>query len=199
VKRRILLPVVLTSMMTLAGCSTQNTLNNNTAVSNATASNTTSQPSASKKKDQTVIIGAKNYQGADNLHKFETAADANPKDVKAQIDAGISAYVNGDYQAAIKYYKAGIAADPKNVIPYNNLGNVYLRSLKQPQQALPYYKKATQVNPKYAFGWINLAQCEAQLGDKAAAKAAIQSGLKSVPTTDKNYKIMQADLQLLNK
>ncbi len=144
-----------------------------------------------------MIVGGDAYQGKDKLAKLEQDAAAHPSDAKAQIQAGISAYVNGDMQKAITYYHKAIADDPKNALPYNNLGNVYFRGLKQPKEALQYYQKATQVDPTYAFGWWNLALCEIDLGDKSAAKTALQQGLSKVPKDDPHYKNLQDTLKTL--
>lgn len=154
-------------------------------------------PSVSTNGHGGLIVGGEAYQGQNNLANYEKAAEARPSDAQAQIQAGISAYVNGDMQKAIGYYQRAISDDPKNVIPYNNLGNVYYRGLKQPKEALQYYQKATQVDPSYGFGWLNLGLCELDLGDKSAAKAAFQHGLSKVSKNDPLYKSFQDNLKKL--
>lgn len=154
-------------------------------------------PSVSTNGHGGLIVGGEAYQGQENLAKYEKDADAHPSDANAQIQAAISAYVNGDMQKAISYYKKAISDDPKNPVPYNNLGNVYFRGLKQPKEALPYYQKATQVDPSYAYGWLNLGLCQLQLGDKSAAKAAFQQGLSKTSKNDPLYKAFQDNLKKL--
>ncbi|MCL6599138.1 MAG: tetratricopeptide repeat protein [Alicyclobacillus macrosporangiidus] len=154
-------------------------------------------PSVSPNGHGGLIVGGEAYQGQANLAKYEKDADTHPSDAHAQIQAGISAYVNGDMQKAISYYKKAISDDPKNALPYNNLGNVYFRGLKQPKEALPYYQKATQVDPSYAYGWLNLGLCELELGDKSAAKTAFQQGLSKTSKSDPLYKAFQDNLKKL--
>lgn len=143
---------------------------------------------------QTMMEGATPYSGKAKLQQYEAAAKASPKDANAQMQAGISAFVNQDYTAAISYYQKAIAIDPKNGVAYNNIGNVYLRRLNKPKEALTYYKKATEVQPTYGYGWYNLALCEKAVGDTTAAKAAVTQGLKVVPKTDPVYKSLPSVL-----
>lgn len=162
----------------MAGCGTH---------SGTTNTNSSQPPAAARTVHKTMIVGGTPYQGKDNLAKFVKAAAQNPSSVSAQVSAGISSFDNMDYQAAVSYYKKAIQISPKDVIPYNNLGNTYLRGLNQPAQALTYYQKATQVNPSYGFGWLNLAICQAALGNTAASKATAQLGLTKVSKKDKAY------------
>lgn len=181
------------------GCGESNTTVPANITNQTTSANVAGKaPSVSSNGHGGLIVGGEAYGGQDNLAKYEKAADAHPSDAHAQIQAGISAYVNGDMQKAIRYYKKAISDDPKNVIPYNNLGNVYYRGLKQPKEALQYYQKATQVDPSYGFGWLNLGLCELDLGDKSAAKAAFQQGLSKVSKSDPLYKSFQDNLKKLS-
>ena len=183
-----MIALAIAAAATFAGCGTANPdPSNNTGNTTAKApSNTVIQKGPNGQ--QTMIEGGTPYAGKAKLQQYEKTAKASPKNANAQMQAGISAFVNGDYTTAISYYKKVIAIDPKNGTAYNNIGNVYLRRLNQPKTAVTYYKKATEVQPTYGYGWLNLALCEKQLGDTAAAKAAVSQGLKVVPKTDPVYK-----------
>ena len=179
---------VIATAMLVAGCGTTGGAGG-TGGSNATNNATPNASTATKTnttQNRTEILGGGNYKG--KLSQFVKTADANPHSEADQIQAGIAAYVNQNFQDAIKYYKRATVIAPKDVVPYNNLGNVYFRGLSDPTKALAFYQKATQLNAKYAFAWWNLAMCEAALGNKAAAKTAISTGLKNVPKSDANYK-----------
>ncbi len=145
----------------------------------------------------TVIQGGLPYNGPQNLKKYEAAAAANPTNVQAQIQAGVAAHVNQDDAKAIIYYKKAIQLDPKNAVPYTNIGNIYLRDKGDAKAALPYYQKATQVNPAYGYGWWNLAITEAKLGNKTVAQQAVATGLKKVPKTDPAYVGLQDEQKAL--
>lgn len=190
-----LITLAIATTTTFAGCgSAQPAPSNNTGnTTNAKIpANTVIQKGTNGQ--QRMIEGGTPYAGTARLQQYEAAAKASPKDANAQMQAGISAFVNRDYSTAISYYQKVIAIDPKNGIAYNNIGNVYLRRLNQPKEALTYYKKATQVQPTYGYGWLNLAICEKTLGDTTAAKAAVSQGLKAVPKTDPAYTSLQSVL-----
>jgi tetratricopeptide (TPR) repeat protein len=53
-------------------------------------------------------------------------------------------------------YKEALALDPGNPVLCFNLGNVYLAS-QQWHKAIGLYKKAIQINPKFAEAYDNLA------------------------------------------
>ena len=130
------------------------------------------------------MVNDEQYSGIQNLTKLESLAKDNPDDVTAQINAGISAYSNANYTKAIEYYNNAIKMDPNNGIAYNNLGNVYFRGLSKPNIALTYYEKATQVEPSYNYGWLNLALCQQKSRDTEGAKATIAQGLKVLDSND---------------
>ncbi len=127
------------------------------------------------------------YTGIANLKRFKTMAIQYPKDANIQLNAGISAYANQDYKQAKAYYEAALAINPNSGIAYNNLGNIYFRAQKNAKQGLPYYIKATQVQPDYDYGWLNLADCQIKLGDNSAAKATIAKALQILPASDMLY------------
>ena len=130
------------------------------------------------------MVNDEQYSGTQNLTRLESLAKDNSNDVTAQINAGISAYSNANYTKAIEYYNNAIKIDPKNGVAYNNLGNVYYRGLSKPNIALNYYEKAIQVEPSYNYGWLNLALCQQNSGDRAGAKTTIAQGLKVLDAND---------------
>ena len=185
----LLIAVVSFVFIALTGCSSQGT---------QTGTKTT-QPSQPTKKVQSVIQDprAVKYEGAANLAKYEAAAKSNPSNAQDQFNAGISAFVNKKYDQSIQYYQATIKLDPQNGMAYNSIGNIYLYTMKQPQTALPYYLKTTEITPNYAYGWLNKYNCEMALGNKAAAKATLQKGLSVIPSTDPLYPTLKKALTSL--
>ncbi|NRD77294.1 tetratricopeptide repeat protein [Bacillus sp. BRMEA1] len=131
------------------------------------------------------------YMGKENQKKLEATAAAEGKSADAQIEAARSAYLNGNYDKAASYYQKAIKIDPKSYLAYNNLGNIYFRSYNKPKDAIPYYQKATELNPAYSFGWLNLALAQKAVGDTKAAQTTVNTALKKVAKTDSNYKQIQ--------
>lgn len=158
------------------------------------ANQTTTSPKPSLKTPKNYVVGAQSYSGQANLQKYEKAATAHPTDYQAQLTAGVSAFVNHHYNAAITYYQKAAKLQPHNGEPVNNIGNVYFRGLGKPKSALSYYRQATHVQPGYVYGWWNLALCEKAVGDMTAAKAAVSQGLQSVPKSNPYYNDLKTAL-----
>jgi tetratricopeptide (TPR) repeat protein len=184
----------------LAGCGTTSGNNTNTATSNTTASNATSSNTVTKTTPsggKVMIVGGQSYSGSANLKKYEDTAKNKPDNADAQIQAGVSAHVNGQDDLAIGYYQKAIKLDPKSGVAYNNIGNIYFRVKNDAKQAVTYYQKATEVQPTYLYGWWNLALAQQKLGQNTAAKGTLQQGMKAVPTSDPNYKNLQNMLKTM--
>lgn len=202
-KITLTLSAVLMSML-LTACGSPGSSGTVTGQSSGTSTNSVAtQPSGNAnnnvmvkgKNGTTLIQGGKQYSGSANLKKFEVLAKQNPNSASAQIDAAKSAFVNMKNTLALQYYQKAQTLDPKNGEISNDIGNIYLRRLNDAKKALPYYEKATQLSPTYAYGWMNLAETEKQLGNMTAAKAAVNEGLKKVPKSDPLYKYISATLK----
>lgn len=179
--------VSLITAMSLTGCGTTPSATSPTPTTTSTSKQQSNVVVKNPNGTESVIMGAKGYAGAAKLKQFEGLAKSQPTSEQAQINAALSANINGKPQLAITYYEAASKIAPNDAIPYNNIGNIYLRTLGQPQKALPYYQKATQVNPTYAYGWWNLALCQGQLKNVTGEKQTLQKALKAIPTSDPLY------------
>lgn len=165
---------------------------------NTTQSNTSSASSGSANPQVKVLDpNAAKFEGQDNLTKYENAAQKNSSNPADQVNAAQSAFVNKDYNKAIEYYKKAVALDPKNAKYLTYLGNVYYRGLNNPQEASQYYQSATQNDPHYAYGWLNLAFCEVALGNKNAAKTTLQKGIAGLDPKDPMLQQLQIELNTL--
>jgi tetratricopeptide (TPR) repeat protein len=186
------------ALAVLAGCgspakSTANNATNGTSSTSASTSNT-----SSSSKNQTVSVGAQAYQGKTNLEKYTSLASKQATSFTAQINAGVSEYQNHNYAKAIAYYKKAAAINPKSAVPYNDIGNVY-RDMRDVKNAINYYTKATQADPTYGYGWLNLALAQVTNGDTSAAKTTVQKGLQSVKTSDPVHGMLVTEQKTLNK
>lgn len=169
---------------------------------NNAAKNLAKQSTSTATKDNYINNGKQLIQNGGQFQdytKFVSAAKANPTNAQDQMNAAVSAYVNGKYDDSISYYQKAIKIDPNNGIYYNNLGNVYLRGLNQPKNALPNYEKAVQVAPNYSMAWLNLGVCQSNLGDKNAAVQTFQKALSNLPKNDPQYASIEKQLSIVNK
>ena len=164
---------------------------------NKVPTNTNQTTSTNKNQSQTVDPNAVKYEGQANLAKYEGIAQKNPSSPEDQINAGVSAYNNQDFNKAIDYYKKALALQPKNAQYLNYLGNVYFRGLNNPKEARQYYQAATESDPHYVYGWWNLAVCEKTLGNIDAAKATLKKGIASVDPSDPLAKQLQLQLDAI--
>jgi len=83
--------------------------------------------------------------------------------------AGRREYAEGDYDAALRLFQSQVDAQPSNAEPYSNAGQVLVR-LGRTTEAVPFLKKAAELDPgRWAYRF-NLARAEGLLGqwDKAA-------------------------------
>ena len=173
-----------------------------TAVSNNSKTQSqvqSSQTQGTKTQTQAQITdpNAAKYEGQDNLKKFEDIAEKNSTNADDQVNAAVSAFVNKDYDKAVSYYQRAISLQPKNPEYYTYLGNVYYRGLNNPEEAIKYYQAATTNGPKYGYGWLNLALANITLGNKEAAKEALQKGLANVDAKDPLHDQIQKQLDTI--
>lgn len=78
------------------------------------------------------------------------------------------------------------------------MGNVY-KEMKDQKNAIANYVKATQIDPSYASGWLNLTLSEESNGNTTATKTTIQKALKAVKNSDKLYKTLKSEQTSLNQ
>ncbi|GMA65618.1 tetratricopeptide repeat protein (plasmid) [Alicyclobacillus fastidiosus] len=192
----------------LSGCGAAYNSNNTTSASsqvtadNSTHGNTTAasaKVTADNSTSKFSIGPEKEYQSPTAYKTSLEKAAKEPSNAAAQIKAAQSCYMNAEYSEAIKYYEKAIAIDPQNGVPYNNIGNIYLRVKNQPKAALPYYQKATQVQPTYSYGWLNLAIAQEKLGQKNIALQSLLKGLSVTKNSDPVYKMLQNEQDSIQK
>lgn len=101
--------------------------------------------------------------------------------VAAQMQLAVFAEARNDWNEAVTRYRAVIAADPNNVIAYNNLA-YRLSERKELAEALPLAERAYRLAPQLAvvadtLGWIHHLR-----GDYALAKPLLERALAGAPT-----------------
>ena len=81
---------------------------------------------------------------------------------------GYNAFLNDDYDKAIKYNQKAIEINPDFAIAYNNMGIAYARK-ENYNKAIEYFKKAIEINPDDAEAYYNMGLIYADKGnyDKA--------------------------------
>ena len=89
-------------------------------------------------------------------------------------------YNLGDYDAALKQYRAVLAADQFNVEAHNNLGLLYHRR-GSPKEAIEQFRRAIAINAEYVKARSNLAVVLMEAGRLAEARAELRAAMTVEP------------------
>ena len=90
-----------------------------------------------------------------NLEKSIEAVKKNPNDIN-WIDLGIQRKQLGDYEGARDVWEYAKAMEPGNIVPWNNLGDLYHFYLKNYAKSEENWKKTIALKPDYAQGYRGL-------------------------------------------
>ncbi|HEX9760876.1 MAG TPA: DUF3857 domain-containing protein, partial [Candidatus Acidoferrales bacterium] len=117
---------------------------------------------AARARDYLAFVRAVRADEAQALALQTTApADAAslPETVKADdlYQAGIAAFNNGDYRAAVQLFRRVTEKEPQHQYAWNNLGRAHL-ALREFDAAVQAIRKQTEVNPFDEFAWNNLGR-----------------------------------------
>lgn len=112
----------------------QDVLSNSAATSAAAATQSITVPASGMQADVTATL---------------TAADSDPQNFAAQMEAGDMYAQIGRFEKAVEYYKRGVVINPSNFHANVVLGNALFDS-QQFEEAEAYYSKALQINPNDA-------------------------------------------------
>ena len=97
-----------------------------------------------------------------------------------QFDLAVRYYNLGDYDAALKQYRAVLAADQFNVEAHNNLGLLYHRR-GSPKEAIEQFQRAIAINAEYGKARNNLAVVLMESGRLAEARAELRAAMAVEP------------------
>ena len=97
-----------------------------------------------------------------------------------QFDLAVRYYNLGDYDAALKQYRAVLAADQFNVAAHNNLGLLYHRR-GSPKEAIEQFRRAIAINAEYVKARNNLAVVLMEAGRLAEARSELRAAMAVEP------------------
>src|SRR5688572_14507568 len=97
-----------------------------------------------------------------------------------QFDLAVRNYKLGDYDAALKQYRAVLAADRFNVEAHNNLGLLYHRRGSS-KEAIEQFRRAIAINAEYVKARSNLAVVLMEAGRLAEARAELRAAMTIEP------------------
>jgi tetratricopeptide (TPR) repeat protein len=135
----------------------------------ATPNQAPEQTPTSQSSPPTVVL-----RSAPGAEKRAPGPEAN------QFDLAVRYYNLGDYDAALKQYRAVLAADRFNVEAYNNLGLLYHRR-GSPKEAIEQFRRAIAINAEYPKARNNLAVVLMEAGRLAEARAELRAAMAVEP------------------
>jgi Flp pilus assembly protein TadD len=103
-----------------------------------------------------------------------------PRPQVNQFDLAVRYYNLGDYDAALKQFRAVLAADRFNVEAHNNLGVLYHRR-GSPKEAIEQFRLAIAINAEYVKARNNLAVVLMEAGRLAEARAELRAAMAVEP------------------
>jgi tetratricopeptide (TPR) repeat protein len=121
--------------------------------------------------------------------KFREAAEVYQENSKGSAvmlnKAGIAYHQMQELDAAEKYYKLALRANPAYADAANNLGTVYYAK-KSYRRAVKQYKKSLRLNPQAASVWSNLGVGYFARKEEGHAREAFEMALKLNPEVFEN-------------
>ena len=82
---------------------------------------------------------------------------------ETDLERAISFHQAGELDQAIQAYQAAVEINPRDVIAYNNLGNI-LREQERPEEAIQAYHLAIGIDEGYTEAYYNLGNLLRELG-----------------------------------
>jgi protein O-GlcNAc transferase len=117
----------------------------------------------------------------DAITSLKKSIALDDKYAAAFDEIGYAYYKTGDAELATEAYLTSAKLLGTSSTPYTGLGDVYHYLKEQPDQAMVYYKKAIEINPKSASSQFGVGWC---YNDKSEYAAAIPYLKKAVEITD---------------
>jgi tetratricopeptide (TPR) repeat protein len=109
----------------------------------------------------------------------EVASDANLQ-IECYTALALALMEKDATTEAIDAYQKIVELNPASALPWNNLGNLYLR-LRHYEQAEHAFRQALEHNPTNPVSWAGLADLRTQTGRHREAIRAYQKALQSAP------------------
>ncbi len=107
----------------------------------------------------------------------------NPKDVQSWIMLGVNRKTLGDYEGARDAWEYAKALEPNNIVPWNNLGDLYHFYIKDYKKSEENWKRTITLKPDYIQGYSGLVDLyKYSLKEKLEeAPAVLRGGIAKNP------------------
>jgi tetratricopeptide (TPR) repeat protein len=119
-----------------------------------------------------------NEAALSNAVRAVTLAPKAVQPYLAQANAFLALERDADAVAALE---VAFQLDPQNVQVLGDMGDILLRNLGKPAEALAKFEQAVQVAPLSLLAHLKLADAQLTLGNRAAALAALENARRLAP------------------
>lgn len=118
---------------------------------------------------------------AEAVESFDAALALRPGFSQALNNRAGALEELGRYDEALESYARAIAAVPNNAAAHYNRGNIFLKILRQPQDAVACFDRAVSVDPKFVGAYINRGAALQGVHRYAEASASFDMALALAP------------------
>ena len=96
------------------------------------------------------------------IREYTAVAAANPNSAAAFYDIGVAQAAARRFDEALQAYSKAVVLDPKSADIEFNLGYLLFHDLGRPQEAVPHFRRALELNPKMEKAVFQLSAAQAQ-------------------------------------
>jgi tetratricopeptide (TPR) repeat protein len=157
------------------------------------------QDSSNAAKARALVDAAIKMTNSDEAIKLLwQATDLDPTLDDAYVYLGLYYNSRSDFPNVVKVYQKLVKYEPKQVSAYLNIGEAYMQfSPPRPQDALVYYRKAYDIDPKNSFAALRIGEILAQSGNRDDAIKYLRQALADTKNGNVSSQA-EKDLRQLN-
>lgn len=138
-------------------------------------------PDSVKTLKMIAFVYAKMGDEAQSLNYMVKVAEKDPLDDMVRTQLGNSSFENGNYEDAVKWYKASAEINPENVDNYFNMALAY-NKLKDQNNTLLGYEKVLKFEPDNLDALIPASNIHAALGNLEQSLIYLKMAIELEPT-----------------
>jgi len=117
--------------------------------------------------------------------------------ISPRFKAGLKFFAEKKFRDAMTEFQAVVAEDPENAQARFHIGRIYLETYWAPD-ALPWFQKATELDPKFVQAWLGWAEAVALSCDEGSRDAYLVA-LKTAPISSQQVVQLQDRFGALRK
>ncbi len=126
-----------------------------------------------------VLLGLIHARQGDDLaiEYYNTASRLRPEKIEPLYNKAKFCQDHGLYNRALRTYDELLEVDSTHINALYNMGYINLEYLKNYEGAVPYFTRATEMEPRYYQAYYNRGLCYEKMGDLKAARSDYQKAL----------------------